>query len=279
MSTSMQDRISALSNEFEKKGIKPTGSEEESVQEKLSEEKPLDEEKLEESNDAEDFTAVVMGDSGSRPVPYIKDAEKVDTEADVELDLSGAYTSSNYAEKASETVDMPPRRETVEEPEAVLKDPESTSYIREFPTALLNVAMAMFPGKSQTKALSCYIAYYSGITQGLSDDLIDYVEAKKRKDDKNDPLKVLTSQVGALTAKIKQLELNILAVELGTASLIHDKFGYAQGGYPKNASELDFNKVGVLTVKDRLEHSGKAVKMDAAAKKGREIYHSKYSAK
>ena len=240
MSTSMQNRISALRNEFEKKGIKPTGSEEESVQEKLSEEAPLNKEKPEESNDAEDFTAVVMADSGNRPVPYIEDAEKVDTEADVEFDLSGAYTSSNYAAKASETVDMPPRREIAEEPEVVLKDPESTSYIREFPTALLNVAMAMFPGKSQTKALSCYIAYYSGVTQGLSDDLIDYVEAKKRKDDKNDPLKVLTSQVGALTAKIKQLELNILAVELGTASLIHDKFGYAQGGYPKNASELDF---------------------------------------
>lgn len=279
MSTSMQDRISALSNEFEKKGIKPTGSEEESVQEKLSEEKSLNEEKPEESNEAEDFTAVVMGDSGNRSIPNIEDEEKVDTEADIEFSPSGVHTSSNYAAKASETVDMPPRRETVDEPEIVFKDPESTSYIREFPTALLNVAMAMFPGKSQTKALSCYIAYYSGVTQGLSDDLIDYVEAKKRKDDKNDPLKVLTSQVGALTAKIKQLELNILAVELGTASLIHDKFGYAQGGYPKNAAELDFNKVGVLTVKDRLEHSGKAVKMDAAAKKGREIYHSKYSAK
>ena len=279
MSTSMQDRISALSNEFEKKGIKSTGSEEESVQEKLVEEKPLSEEKPEESNDAKDFTAVVMEDSGSRPIPNIEDEEKVDTEADIEFSPSGVHTSSNYAAKASETVDMPPRRESVEEPEVVLKDPESTSYIREFPTALLNVAMAMFPGKSQTKALSCYIAYYSGVTQGLSDDLIDYVEAKKRKDDKNDPLKVLTSQIGVLTAKIKQLELNILAVELGTASLIHDKFGYAQGGYPKNASELDFNKVGVLTVKDRLEHSGKAVKMDAAAKKGREIYHSKFSAK
>lgn len=278
MSTSIQGRISALSNEFEKKGVKPTGSEEEVVTEVPNEPEALNEEKPEESNDAEDFTAVVMNGSDNRPVPDIKDEVKSDVEADVELGPDGAYTSSNYAAKVSETVDMPPRRKD-EEPEAVIKDPESTSYIREFPTALLNVAMAMFPGKSQTKALSCYIAYYSGVTQGLSDDLIDYVEAKKRKDDKNDPLKVLTSQVGALTAKIKQLELNILAVELGTASLIHDKFGYAQGGYPKNASELDFNKVGVLTVKDRLEHSGKAVKMDAAAKKGREIYHSKFSAK
>lgn len=277
--SSIADNVKAISNDFKGKDTKPIDSEEEVVTEVSDEPESLAEEKPEESDESsEDFTSMVMGDSNNRPIPYVQDEEKLDAEPDVEFSPEGAYTSSNYAAKATETIEMPPRR-TDEEPEAVLKDPESTSYIREFPTALLNVAMAMFPGKSQTKALSCYIAYYSGVTQGLSDDLINYVEAKKREDEKNDPLKVLTSQVGALTAKIKQLELNILAVELGTASLIHDKFGYAQGGYPKNASELDFNKVGVLTVKDRLEHSSKAVKLDAAAKKGREIYHAKFSAK
>lgn len=276
---SVQDRLKAISDEYKNKDTKSIEPEEEVVTEVPDETESLAEEKLEESDEnLEDFTSMVMGDSKDRPVLDIKDAEKVDAEPDVEFSPEGAYTSSNYAAKAEEPIEMPPRRE-VEEPEAVLKDPESTSYIREFPTVLLNVAMAMFPGKSQTKALSCYIAYYSGVTQGLSEDLIDYVAAKKRNDEKNDPLKVLSNQVGALTAKIKQLELSISAVELGTASLIHDKFGYAQGGYPKNASELDFNKVGVLTVKDRLEHSSKAVKLDAAAKKGREIYHSRYSVK
>lgn len=228
--------------------------------------KPAETPAAEQPSEDEVASAKPIAESAPEPAPVaparrvpedVIAVDATDVDVSVEMQPGGTTTSATPVAPPPAPEDMTPPKRTRPAPVEPKKrgrkraDAGTTTYIRDIPTALVVEAKRMFPAaKNNTDAVTAYLAFKSGVVEGLT------VEQRKlvRTYDGDDPMVSMREQLAKLERMVADQRTTLDELELTLGYLVFDRLGYRRENV-HDLSDVNFLENGVETLLARMRQS------------------------
>lgn len=207
-----------------------------------------------------------------RRLPAAPEEPEADTMSPtVEMSPAGAHSTTEYKGDAVPDMELPKRKPTVQsKPAAKPKSRRQRSevvYLRDMPKSIVGEARRIFPtAGNNTDAVAVYIAYKSGVRDGLTDaqvELLDTTEVADPVVEQNQRLSHMERTMTNMVSMMQELEMAV-------SYMIFDRLGFRREN-PDAPRQANMNEPGMTEMIERVREMGRQMRQQENRRKGRPI--------
>lgn len=221
-------------------------------------------EEYEENVDNADDKSNETGNNSTRRFPDAPSSPDEDTTfASVEMGPDGTYMTTDYKKDAEVDMEIPKRKSKVK-PRRIKAE---VVYLRDMPKSLVNEARRIFPAaNNNTDAVAAYVAYKSGVTNGLNDAQLELLNTT----DVIDPIVEQNQRIARIERTMTNMFSIMQELEMAMSYMIFDRLGFRREN-PDAPRQANLNEPGMMEMIERVREVSKQMRKQESLRKGRPL--------
>lgn len=228
----------------------------------------------EESEDPQDIPDEIEevpehGEEDAKPkrrLPEEPDEPEADTTtASAEMSPAGTHMTTEYKGEDAPDMEMPKRKPTVKAKPR--RQRSEVVYLRDMPKSVVGEARRIFPTASNnTDAVAAYIAYKSGVKDGLTDaqlELLDTTEVA-------DPIVEQNQRIAHVERTMTNMFNMMYELEMAMSYMVFDRLGFRREN-PDAPRQANMNEPGMTEMIERVREMSRQMRQQENRRKGRPL--------
>jgi hypothetical protein len=216
------------------------------------------------------------GTKPKRRLPDVPDEPDADTvSASAEMSPAGTHMATEYKSEDASDMELPKRKPTVKQKSTAKQKPtvkqksrrqkSEVVYLRNVPKSVAGEARRIFPtANNNTDAVAAYIAYKSGVRDGLTDTQLELLDTTEVAD-------LIVEQNQRIThVENTMVNMSVMMRELETAMsyIIFDRLGFRREN-PDAPRQANLNEPGMTEMIQRVREMSRQMYQQEKRRKGR----------
>lgn len=221
-------------------------------------------EEYEENVDDADDKSNETGNNSTRRLPDAPSLPDEDTTfVSVEMGPDGTYMTTDYKKDAEVDMEIPKRKSKVKS----RRIKAEVVYLRDMPKSLVNEARRIFPAaNNNTDAVAAYVAYKSGVTNGLNEAQLELLNTT----DVIDPIVEQNQRIARIERTITNMFSVMQELEMAMSYMIFDRLGFRREN-PDAPRQANLNEPGMMEMIERVREVSKQMRKQESLRKGRPL--------
>lgn len=185
--------------------------------------------------------------------------------ASVEMSPAGTNMTTDYKGEDAPDMEMPRRKPAVKSKSR--RQRSEFVYLRDMPKSVVGEARRIFPTASNnTDAVTAYIAYKSGVKDGLTDaqlELLDTTEVA-------DPIVEQNKRIAHVERTMTNIFNMMQELEMAVSYMIFDRLGFRREN-PDVPRQANMNEPGMTEMIERVREMSRQMRQQENRRKGRPL--------
>lgn len=185
--------------------------------------------------------------------------------ASVEMSPAGTNMTTDYKGEDAPDMEMPRRKPAVKSKSR--RQRSEFVYLRDMPKSVVGEARRIFPTASNnTDAVTAYIAYKSGVKDGLTDaqlELLDTTEVA-------DPIVEQNKRIAHVERTMTNIFNMMQELEMAVSYMIFDRLGFRREN-PDAPRQANMNEPGMTEMIERVREMSRQMRQQENRRKGRPL--------
>lgn len=218
-------------------------------------------------DEPEDATEhVEEGAKSERRLPNGPEEPDVDTmTASAEMSPAGTHMTTEYKGKDAPDMEMPRRKPTVKAKSR--RQRSEVVYLRDMPKSVVGEARRIFTTASNnTDAVAAYIAYKSGVKDGLTDVQLELLD----KTEVADPIVEQNQRIAHVERTLTNIFNMMQELEMAVSYMIFDRLGFRREN-PDTPRQANMNEPGMTEMIERVREMSRQMRQQENRRKGRPL--------
>ncbi len=199
-----------------------------------------------------------------RRLPDVPDEPDVDTvSASAEMSPAGTHMATEYKSEEVPDMELPKRKPTVK-PKSRRQKSEVV-YLRNVPKSVAGEARRIFPtANNNTDAVAAYIAYKSGVRDGLTDTQLELLDTTEVVD----PIVEQNQRIAHIENTMVNMSNMMRELETAMSYIIFDRLGFRREN-PDAPRQANLNEPGMTEMIERVREMSRQMHQQEKRRKGR----------
>lgn len=201
-----------------------------------------------------------------RKLPTAPEEPDVDTmTASVEISPAGTNMTTDYKGEDAPDMEMPKRKPTVKSKSR--RQRSEFVYLRDMPKSVVGEARRIFPTASNnTDAVTAYIAYKSGVKDGLTDTQLELLDTTEVAD----PIVEQNKRIAHVERTMTNMFNMLQELEMAVSYMIFDRLGFRREN-PDAPRQANMNEPGMTEMIERVREMSRQMRQQENRRKGRPL--------
>lgn len=199
-----------------------------------------------------------------RRLPDVPDEPDVDTiSASAEMSPAGTHMATEYKSEDTPDMELPKRKPTIK-PKSRRQKSEVV-YLRNVPKSVVGEARRIFPtANNNTDAVATYIAYKSGVRDGLTDTQLELLDTTEVAD----PIVEQNQRIAHIENTMVNMFVMMRELETAMSYIIFDRLGFRHEN-PDAPRQANLNEPGMTEMIERVREMSRQMYQQEKRRKGR----------
>jgi hypothetical protein len=211
-----------------------------------------------------------------RRLPDVPDEPDADTvSASVEMSPAGTHMATEYKSEDASDMELPKRKPTVKQKSTAKQKPavkqksrrqkSEVVYLRNVPKSVAGEARRIFPtANNNTDAVAAYIAYKSGVRDGLTDTQLELLDTTEV----SDPIVEQNQRIAHIENTMVNMSVMMRELETAMSYIIFDRLGFRREN-PDAPRQANLNEPGMTEMIERVREMSRQMYQQEKRRKGR----------
>lgn len=201
-----------------------------------------------------------------RKLPTQPEEPDADTmTASVEMSPSGTNMTTDYKGEDVPDMDIPRSKPTVKSKPR--RQRSEVVYLRDMPKSVVGEARRIFPTASNnTDAVTAYIAYKSGVKDGLTEAQIELLDTTEVAD----PIVEQNKRIAHVERTMTNIFNMMQELEMAMSYMIFDRLGFRREN-PDAPRQANMNEPGMTEMIERVREMSRQMRQQENRRKGRPL--------
>lgn len=201
-----------------------------------------------------------------RRLPEAPEEPDVDTmSVTVEMSPVGTHSTTEYKGDAAPDMELPKRKPTAKSKPR--RQRAEVVYLRDMPKSVVGEARRIFPtANNNTDAVAVYIAYKSGIKDGLTEAQLELLN----KTEVADPIVEQNQRIAHMEHTMTNMVSMMQELEMAVSYMIFDRLGFRREN-PDAPRQANMNEPGMTEMIERVREMGRQMRQQENRRRGRPI--------
>lgn len=199
-----------------------------------------------------------------RRLPDVPDESDADTiSASAEMSPAGTHMATEYKSEDVPDMELPKRKPTVKQKSRRQKS--EVVYLRNVPKSVVGEARRIFPtANNNTDAVATYIAYKSGVRDGLTDTQLELLDTTEVAD----PIVEQNQRIAHIENTMVNMSVMMRELETAMSYIIFDRLGFRREN-PDAPRQANLNEPGMTEMIERVREMSRQMYQQEKRRKGR----------
>ena len=199
-----------------------------------------------------------------RRLPDVPDEPDADTiSASAEMSPAGTHMATEYKSEDVPDMELPKRKPTVKQKSRRQKS--EVVYLRNVPKSVVGEARRIFPtANNNTDAVATYIAYKSGVRDGLTDTQLELLDTTEVAD----PIVEQNQRIAHIENTMVNMFVMMRELETAMSYIIFDRLGFRREN-PDAPRQANLNEPGMTEMIERVREMSRQMYQQEKRRKGR----------
>ena len=196
--------------------------------------------------------------------PDVPDEPDADTvSASAEMSPAGTHMATEYKSEEAPDMELPKRKPTVKSKSRRQKS--EVVYLRNVPKSVAGEARRIFPtANNNTDAVAAYIAYKSGVRDGLTDTQLELLDTTEVVD----PIVEQNQRIAHIENTMVNMSNMMRELETAMSYIIFDRLGFRREN-PDAPRQANLNEPGMTEMIERVREMSRQMYQQEKRRKGR----------
>jgi hypothetical protein len=211
-----------------------------------------------------------------RRLPDVPDEPDADTiSASAEMSPAGTHMATEYKSEDASDMELPKRKPTVKQKSTAKQKPtvkqksrrqkSEVVYLRNVPKSVAGEARRIFPtANNNTDAVAAYIAYKSGVRDGLTDTQLELLDTTEVVD----PIVEQNQRIAHIENTMVNMSVMMRELETAMSYIIFDRLGFRREN-PDAPRQANLNEPGMTEMIERVREMSRQMYQQEKRRKGR----------
>ena len=211
-----------------------------------------------------------------RRLPDVPDEPDADTvSASAEMSPAGTHMATEYKSEDAPDMELPKRKPTVKQKSTAKQKPtvkqksrrqkSEVVYLRNVPKSVAGEARRIFPtANNNTDAVAAYIAYKSGVRDGLTDTQLELLDTTEV----SDPIVEQNQRIAHIENTMVNMSNMMRELETAMSYIIFDRLGFRREN-PDAPRQANLNEPGMTEMIERVREMSRQMYQQEKRRKGR----------
>ena len=211
-----------------------------------------------------------------RRLPDVPDEPDADTiSASAEMSPAGTHMATEYKSEDAPDMELPKRKPTVKQKSTAKQKPtvkqkfrrqkSEVVYLRNMPKSVVGEARRIFPtANNNTDAVAVYIAYKSGVRDGLTDTQLELLDTTEVVD----PIVEQNQRIAHIENTMVNMFNMMRELETAMSYIIFDRLGFRREN-PDAPRQANLNEPGMTEMIERVREMSRQMYQQEKRRKGR----------
>jgi hypothetical protein len=211
-----------------------------------------------------------------RRLPDVPDEPDADTvSASAEMSPAGTHVATEYKSEDASDMELPKRKPTVKQKSTAKQKPavkpksrrqkSEVVYLRNVPKSVAGEARRIFPtANNNTDAVAAYIAYKSGVRDGLTDTQLELLDTTEVAD----PIVEQNQRIAHIENTMVNMSVMMRELETAMSYIIFDRLGFRREN-PDAPRQANLNEPGMTEMIERVREMSRQMYQQEKRRKGR----------